>query len=161
MDDMNNTKNMYLGLYEKFDNLDGRKIPTGEYGLGIFVKGETIPTPDQKDQLGNALNGIQLYSDFLGTQTVIGQMQWETLGARPANPNVVSNGIINAEYDQHYGLKQVSELIDRESLSTTDVVELLEGFVANDPDLKDEVVEQLTAQINEYRSANNMNKKYR
>lgn len=161
MDDMNNPKNMYLALYEKYQNLNGRQIPTGEYGLGIFVKGNVISTPDQKDQLGNMLNGIQLYLDFLGSQTVIGQMEWDNIGKRPANPNVLNNGVINAQYDQHYGLKRVSDIIGKDSLSPTDVVELLEGFIASDPDLKGEVVEQLTAQINEYRSANNMNKQYR
>lgn len=161
MNDMNNPKNMYLALYEKYETLGEKKVPTGQYGLGIFVKGETIPTQGQTDDLGNTLNGIQLYSDFLGSQTVIGQMQWDKMSGRPANPNVLNNGIINAEYDQHYGLKQVSEIMDKDSLSATDVVELLEGFIASDPDLKEEVVEQLTAQINEYRSANNMNKHYR
>ena len=77
MSDMNNPENMYLGLYERYEIFDGRKIPTGQYGLGIFVKGDTIATPGQKDQLGNTLNGIQLFTDFLGSQTVIGQMQWD------------------------------------------------------------------------------------
>ena len=157
MNDMNDTKNMYLALYEKYENVGERKVPTGQYGLGFFVKGDTIPTPNQKDQNGNALNGVQLYSDFLGSQTVIGQMQWENIGNRPANPNVVNNGTINAEYDQHYGLKQVSQLTNSESLSPTDIAYIMESFIAG-ADLKDEVAEQLEAQMNAFRSENNMNK---
>ena len=160
MNDMNNPENMYLGLYERYETFDGRKIPTGQYGLGIFVKGDTIATPDQKDQLGNTLNGIQLFTDFLGSQTVIGQMQWDKIGKRPANPNVLNNGIINAEYDQHFGLRQVSELTNAERLSTTEIANLMEAFIAS-AGLKNEIAEQLTEQMNEFRTANNMNKIHR
>ena len=170
MNDMNNPKEMYLALYEKYDTVGKTKVSTGRYGLGIFVKAGLLPTPDQKDQFGNTLNGIQIYYDILGTnltqyktrsalleQAVIGEYQWDKIGGRPAYPGSITNGLVNAKYDQHYGLKRVSELIDKDSLSVTDIAELLENFIAGNPELKDEVVEQLITQINEYRSSNNMN----
>ncbi len=151
-----NVQNSFVAVYQKYMEQDGEKQTTGEYGVGIFKKvdgiGQDIISqsihPINMTGIGTPkLEGVQLYEDLTGN-VVLGELNWEN--SQPKSYSAIGDSIarfakefdgeekmkvanvvskINGEYDPAIGMKPLSSITDKESISFEEADELLNSYV--------------------------------
>lgn len=164
-----NVQNSFVALYEKYVEQNGEKHTTGEYEIGIFKKIEKLGNnimsqsihPINMSSIGTPkLENIQLYEDIKG-EVVLGELNWENSSSK--SYNAIENSIarfannfdgktksivfeklaqINGEYDSTIGMKPLSSITSKESITFEEAKELLQSY-AKSLGLKEEVLAQL------------------
>lgn len=136
----------YLGIYEKHEMLEGygAKIPTGEYGVGVFYQTK-------------AGNNVQYFQDLLSDTTVAfstdenGKVKSAMGGA--LDPHVDQSrvdGSVNAVVDRLIGLVPLSQVLPNiERYSKEELAMVVKYFVSTQG-LKDEIEQSLITSLNAY-----------
>lgn len=154
------TQDTFLAIYTKSGDFSdpNRKIFSDEFGIGLFKKGFTVDL-SSKGIIGDGgkAEGIQLYYDILGSNTVIAQNLWEKISPRMSMPmdkeeltkrfgedsiEFKALSKVNGIGDMSTGLTPLSTLTDKEKLTRDEINDIMKSW-AEGLDLKDEVMAQL------------------